>query len=116
MKKGNKPNTDKTPPLNEMADLDICIQAPEFAEHARPNEPPMEPCDDGRAGIRIYDKQTKEVNDMTGDKQKSEQCEDIVKVKEKKEERQRTMDKMSMDTSEAHTYDKNQTDDSEKCS
>jgi hypothetical protein len=113
MKKDNKPNTDKTPPLNEMANLDTCTQAPEFAEHARPNEPPMEPCDDGRAGTRIYDK---EVNDMTQDKQKSEQCEDIVKVKERKEERQRTMDKMSVDTSEVHTYDKNQADDSEKCS
>jgi hypothetical protein len=111
MKKDNKPNTDKTPPLNEMANLDTCTQAPEFAEHARPNEPPREPCDDGRAGTRIYDK---EVNDMTQDKQKSEQCEDIVK--ERKEERQRTMDKMSVDTSEVHTYDKNQADDSEKCS
>lgn len=43
-----------------------------------------------------------------------EQCLDIVKEKEK--ERQHTMDKMSMETSEAHTYDKNQDDDSEKCS
>jgi hypothetical protein len=113
MKKDNKPNTDKTPPLNEMANLDTCTQAPEFAEHARPNEPPREPCDDGRAGTRIYDKQIKEVNDMTEDKQKSEQCEDIVK--ERNEERQHTMDKMSVDTSEVHTYDKNRADDSEKC-
>jgi hypothetical protein len=56
----------------------------------------------------------KEVNDMTEDKQNAEQCEDIVK--ERNEERQKTMDKMSVDTSEAHTYDKDQADDSEKCS
>ena len=30
--------------------LDVCTQAPEFAEHARPNEPPQDACDDGRAG------------------------------------------------------------------
>jgi len=51
---------------------------------------------------------------MTKDKQKSEQCEDIVKEQNKKG--QRTMDKMSVDTSEVHTYDKNRADDSEKCS
>jgi hypothetical protein len=32
------------------AALDVCTQAPEFAEHARPNEPPQDACDDGRAG------------------------------------------------------------------
>jgi len=32
------------------ADLDVCTQAPEFAEHARPNEPAQDACDDGRAG------------------------------------------------------------------
>ena len=31
-------------------DLDVCTQAPEFAEHARPNESPQDACDDGRAG------------------------------------------------------------------
>ncbi|HKL00372.1 MAG TPA: hypothetical protein VJ943_08960 [Desulfotignum sp.] len=31
-------------------DLDVCTQAPEFAEHARPNEPAQDACDDGRAG------------------------------------------------------------------
>lgn len=51
---------------------------------------------------------------MTEKKQNAEQCDDIVK--DRKEERQRTMDKMSVDTSEAHTYDKNRADDSEKCS
>ena len=30
--------------------LDVCTQAPEFAEHARPNESPQDACDDGRAG------------------------------------------------------------------
>lgn len=30
--------------------LDVCTQASEFAEHARPNEPPQDACDDGRAG------------------------------------------------------------------
>jgi hypothetical protein len=33
------------------AELDVCTQAPEFAEHARPNESPQDACDDGRAGI-----------------------------------------------------------------
>lgn len=31
-------------------DLDVCTQAQEFAEHARPNEPGQDACDDGRAG------------------------------------------------------------------
>jgi len=114
MKKDNKSKPDKTLLPKDIADLDVCTQAPEFAEHARPNEPPMEPCDDGRAGIAMSDKKIKEVNDMTEDKQNAEQCEDIVK--ERKEERQHTMDKMSVDTSEAHTYDKKRDDDSEKCS
>ena len=35
---------------DESADLDVCTQAPEFAEHARPNESPQDACDDGRAG------------------------------------------------------------------
>lgn len=51
---------------------------------------------------------------MTEGKLKSEKCKDIVK--ERKEERQHTMDKMSVGTSEAHTYDKDRADDSEKCS
>jgi len=53
---------------------------------------------------------------MTEDKKKSEQEKGEDIVNERKEERQRTMDKMSVDTSETHTYDKNQDDDSEKCS
>ena len=51
---------------------------------------------------------------MTKDKQKSDQCEHIVKEQNKKG--QRTMVRMSVDTSEVHTYDKNRADDSEKCS
>jgi hypothetical protein len=35
---------------NNDTDLDVCTQAPEFAEHARPNESPQDACDDGRAG------------------------------------------------------------------
>jgi hypothetical protein len=62
----------------------------------------------GRRQLRVVGK------DITEDKQKSEQCEDIVKEQNKKG--QRTMDKMSVDTSEVHTYDKNRADDSEKCS
>ena len=38
----------KTKKENE---LDVCTDIPGFAEHARPNEPAQEPCDDGRAGI-----------------------------------------------------------------
>ncbi len=91
------------------ADLDICTMAPECAEHARPNEPAREPCDDGRAGGAITNTSIKEVSKMTEEKH----CLNIVKEKEK--ERQHTMDKMSIDTSEAHTYDKNRDEDSEKC-
>jgi hypothetical protein len=91
------------------ADLETCTMAPECAEHARPNEPARDPCDDGRAGgaIKLLHP-IKEVSEMAEKK-----CLDIVKEKEK--ERQHTMDKMSIDTSEAHTYDKNQDDDSKKC-
>jgi hypothetical protein len=44
MTEHDKKNTDKN------ADLDVCTQSPEFAEHARPNESPQDACDDGRAG------------------------------------------------------------------
>lgn len=94
----------------EYAELDVCTQAPEFAEHARPNEPPAEACDDARAGTKS---QKKEVNAMTDNKKKNQDGEDLVE--ERNKERQQTMDKMSIDTSEAHTYDKSK-DDSEKCS
>ncbi|MEX1302763.1 MAG: hypothetical protein AB1Z38_09460 [Desulfotignum sp.] len=94
------------------AELEVCTQAPEFAEHARPNEPGEDACDDGRAGTRSQKK--KEVNAMTEEKNKQEDGEDLVE--ERKKERQETMDKMSIDTSEAHTYDKRQSDDGEKCS
>lgn len=93
------------------AELDVCTQAPEFAEHARPNEEGEDACDDGRAGTKS---QKKEVNAMTDEKKKNEDCEDLVE--ERKKERQETMDKMSIDTSEAHTYDKNRSEDGEKCS
>lgn len=83
--------------------------APEFIEHARPNEPAREPCKDGRAGNAITDIHIKEVNEMVEKKE----CLDIVK--EREEERQHTMDKMSIDTCEVHTYDKNQDDNSKKC-
>ncbi len=90
----------------EDAELDVCTQAPEFAEHARPNEPAADACDDGRAGTRNQKK--KEVNAMTDEKNKNKDKkgdgEDLVE--ERKKERQETMDKMSIDTSEAHTYDK----------
>lgn len=109
-----KTDKKKSTVSNDPAQLDTCTNAPEFAEHARPNESPREPCDDGRAGFSTFENHTKEVNDMTSEKQKNEQCEDIVK--KRKEERQHTMDKMSVDTSEAHTYDKDSDDDSEKCS
>ncbi len=56
MRKDNTSKPDKTPLPENTADLDICTQAPEFAEHARPNEKPREPCDDGRAGIDISNK------------------------------------------------------------
>ncbi len=94
----------------ERDELDVCTQSPEFAEHARPNEPAEEACDDGRAGTKAQQK--KEVNAMTDDKNKD--CED--RVEDRKQERQETMDKMSIDTSEAHTYDKNNPEDGEKCS
>lgn len=93
-------------------DLDVCTQAPEFAEHARPNEPAADACDDGRAGTESQ--KQKEVNAMTDDKQQNQEGEDLVE--ERKKERQETMDKMSIDTSEAHTYDKNASEDGEKCS
>ncbi len=35
---------------NQGTPLDVCTQASEFAEHARPNESPQDACDDGRAG------------------------------------------------------------------
>ncbi|WP_321492900.1 hypothetical protein [uncultured Desulfobacter sp.] len=41
---------------------------------------------------------------MTQKQQQNKQCLEIVKEKEK--ERQQTMDKMSLNRSEAHTYDK----------
>jgi hypothetical protein len=100
--------TDKKKPA---AELDVCTQAPEFAEHARPNEAGEDACDDGRAGTRS---QRKEVNAMTDKKNKNEDGEDLVE--ERNKERQETMDKMSIDTSEAHTYDKSKSDDGEKCS
>ena len=46
----------KTKKENE---LDVCTDIPGFAEHARPNEPAKEPCDDGRAGL-IDPKKNKE--------------------------------------------------------
>ena len=92
--------------------MDVCTQAPEFAEHARPNEPAQDACDDGRAGTKSQQK--KEVNAVTDEKKKNEAGEDLVE--ERKKERQETMDKMSIDTSEAHTYDKNKSEDGEKCS
>ncbi len=51
---------------------------------------------------------------MTDEKKKTEQGEDIVN--KGKKERQKTMDKLSIDSSVAHTYDKNAADDDEKCS
>lgn len=41
---------------DKAADLDVCTQAFEFAEHARPNEPAQDACDDGRAGLKKDDK------------------------------------------------------------
>ncbi len=93
----------------EHDELDVCTQAPD-AEHARPNEPAEDACDDGRSGTKAQQK--KEVNAVTDDKNKD--CED--RVEDRKKERQETMDKMSIDTSEAHTYDKNKSGDDEKCS
>jgi hypothetical protein len=110
MTKSKKNHQDKIKSQEESANLDNCTMAPEFAEHARPNESAREPCDDGRAGGETTDTPIKEVSEMAEDKK----CEDIVK--ERNEERQHTMDKMSINTSEVHTYDKNKDDDSEKCS
>lgn len=44
--------TDNDKKTDKNADLDVCTQAPEFAEHARPNEPAQDACDDGRAGVK----------------------------------------------------------------
>ncbi|MFO7912989.1 MAG: hypothetical protein R6V15_12580 [Desulfotignum sp.] len=92
------------------AELDICTQAPEFAEHARPNESAQDACDDGRAGTKSQQK--KKGNAMTDEKKKNEAGEDLVE--ERKKERQETMDKMSIDTSEVHTYDKKKSEDGDK--
>lgn len=100
---------DKIKLQEDLSDLDICTMALEFAEHARPNESAREPCDDGRAGSAITDTPIKEVSEMA----EKSHCLEIVKEREK--ERQHTMDKMSINTSEAHTYDKNQDNDSKKC-
>lgn len=48
------------------------------------------------------------------DENKNEEGEDLVEKRNK--ERQETMDKMSIDTSEAHTYDKNKSEDGGKSS
>jgi hypothetical protein len=48
-------DNDKKKQVNKV-DLDVCTQAPEFAEHARPNEPAQDACDDGRAGTGRKDK------------------------------------------------------------
>lgn len=95
----------------ENAELDVCTQA-SVAEHARPNETSEDVCDDGRAGTK--NQQKKEVNAMTDEKKKKEDCQDLVE--ERKKERQETMDKMSIDSSVAHTYDKNRSENGEKCS
>jgi hypothetical protein len=39
-------------------DLDVCTQV-SVAEHARPNEPAQDACDDGRAGTDRKDKPVK---------------------------------------------------------
>ena len=109
MKKNTARKPDSIKPQEDPADLDTCTMAPEFAEHARPNEPAMEPCDDGRAGALISETPTKKEG-----QEKKEQCRDIVN--QRKEERQHTMDKMSLHSSEAHTYDKSKEDGSEQCS
>ncbi|MCA1785159.1 MAG: hydroxylamine reductase, partial [Desulfobacteraceae bacterium] len=56
------------------AEMDVCTQAPEFAEHARPNEAAQDACDDGRAGTKTQQK--KEVNAMTDEKKKKEDGKD----------------------------------------
>lgn len=48
--------TDNDKKKDTDVDLDVCVQAPEFAEHARPNEPAQDACDDGRAGVKKEDK------------------------------------------------------------
>ncbi|MFO7885385.1 MAG: hypothetical protein R6U68_11225 [Desulfobacteraceae bacterium] len=93
-------------------ELDVCTQSPEFAEHARPNEPPADACDDGRGGTQNQKKEA--VNTMTDDKKKNQEGEDFVE--ERKKERQETMDKMSIDSSDAHTYNEDKTDNGEKSS
>ena len=50
---------------------------------------------------------------MTEQKLKNEQCEDLII--QKKEEHQQTMDKMSLDSSVAHTYNKVELKDDEDC-
>ncbi len=92
----------------EQDELDVCTRAPEYAEHARPNEPAEDACDDGRSGTKTQQK--KEVKSVADDTAKD--CED--RVEERKKERQETMDKMSIDTSEAHTYDKSKSGDGEQ--
>ncbi|WP_319575949.1 hypothetical protein [uncultured Desulfobacter sp.] len=69
MKKNKKPHQDKKKSKKNPADLDTCTTAPEFAEHARPNEPAKEPCDDGRAGGATADAPKKEGDDITEKKQ-----------------------------------------------
>ncbi len=59
----DKKNRDKE------VELDVCTQAPEFAEHARPNEPAQDACDDGRAGNAGKDPSTeKQSGKVTGQK------------------------------------------------
>lgn len=87
-------------------------QKQQFSMRRLSHEPAADACDDGRAGTESQ--KQKEVNAMTDDKQKNQDGEDLVE--ERKKERQETMDKMSIDTSEAHTYDKNASEDGEKCS
>jgi hypothetical protein len=116
MEKGGKfvaanPGVFMTDKKKEHAELDVCTKALEFAEHARPNEPAQDACDDGRAGTKSQKK--KGVSVMT-DENRNEEGEDLVE--KRKKERQETMDKMSIGTSEAHTYDKNKSEDGEKCS
>lgn len=45
----------------EDAELDVCTQAL-VAEHARPNEPAADACDDGRAGTRSQKKKVTDKN------------------------------------------------------
>jgi hypothetical protein len=41
-------------------ELNVCVDDPASAEHARPNEPGKEPCDDGRAGLGTQEKDEEE--------------------------------------------------------